>query len=67
MNFDMRPVALERLSLKVAWGGGGEEAIKPETHLITVKITWPDMSGLRSDMFRLGRICPVCGPDMSSH
>jgi hypothetical protein len=25
------------------------------------------MSGLRSDMFGLGRICPVWGPDMSDH
>jgi hypothetical protein len=23
------------------------------------------MSGLRSDMFELGKICPVWGPDMS--
>jgi hypothetical protein len=25
------------------------------------------MSDLRSDMFRLGRICPIWGPDMSDH
>jgi hypothetical protein len=37
------------------------------TYFKQLKIAEPDMSGLRSDMSRLGWICYVQGLDMSGH